>query len=426
MARFDLTFKGTVLPDHDPQTVKQAFAELFTIKDPFVLDQMFSGDTFVVRSNLDRKTAADYFRKVVELGGQAELVASGVVDEGGVENGNGHAGENAATGHAIGGSRNGEILVQRGDHIDQSWPVRSAARNGKLAKENESPEALERAAEKERLRSELTELRLARDSAEAAAADNLARLQQEQLAAQKKFDEELNRVRVMREQATEKGKSRLLELEQKLEDTRQQYSEQIAQLEQEQGEKNEAVEKALEELLQSTGEAEKELASQAEKLESDRQEISARAEEAVAKLEQLIAETRRQAEADLAEIEELLQANREAREIQQETTDAQREELLHQSAEDSDLLKAQLEECHADRDKLLASLANEREDSEQKTHESVAQLEEMEVEVELRWSGELDQLLHQVRQTQRKLEDELEALSSKEANLRHELTSIQD
>ena len=85
MTRFDLTFKGTILPDHDPEAVKNGFAELFTIKDPFMLEQLFSGETFVVRSNLDRKSAADYFRKVVELGGQAELVASNKVDQADIE-----------------------------------------------------------------------------------------------------------------------------------------------------------------------------------------------------------------------------------------------------------------------------------------------------------------------------------------------------
>ena len=76
MKRFDLTFKGDILPDHEPEQVRDGFAELFRIRDPLVLDELFSGDAFVLRSNLDRKAAADYFRKIADIGGIAELVAS--------------------------------------------------------------------------------------------------------------------------------------------------------------------------------------------------------------------------------------------------------------------------------------------------------------------------------------------------------------
>ena len=74
MKRFDLTFKGDILPDFDPVRVREGFAELFRISDPLVLDELFSGDAFVLRSNLDRKSAADYFRRISQVGGRAELV----------------------------------------------------------------------------------------------------------------------------------------------------------------------------------------------------------------------------------------------------------------------------------------------------------------------------------------------------------------
>lgn len=76
MKRFDLTFKGDILPHNDPLQVREGMAELFQIRDPLVLEELFSGETFVLRSNLDRKPAADYFRKIKDIGGIAELVAT--------------------------------------------------------------------------------------------------------------------------------------------------------------------------------------------------------------------------------------------------------------------------------------------------------------------------------------------------------------
>lgn len=76
MKSFDLTFSGAVHPDCDPQQVKQGMARLFAIRDRALLDEIFSGKTIVLRHNLDRKTAADYFRRISLLGGQATLVKS--------------------------------------------------------------------------------------------------------------------------------------------------------------------------------------------------------------------------------------------------------------------------------------------------------------------------------------------------------------
>ena len=76
MKTFDLTFKGAVLPEHDPRQVKTRFAQLFCIEDLSVLEELFSGETIILRSDLDRKSAADYFRKITQLGGEAELIAS--------------------------------------------------------------------------------------------------------------------------------------------------------------------------------------------------------------------------------------------------------------------------------------------------------------------------------------------------------------
>ncbi len=74
MNRFNLTFKGEIQPGKDPGRVKARFGKLFGIDDPQRLDRFFSGDTVILRRNLDRKAAAEYFSKLRKLGAEAELV----------------------------------------------------------------------------------------------------------------------------------------------------------------------------------------------------------------------------------------------------------------------------------------------------------------------------------------------------------------
>jgi len=72
--RFNLTFKGEIQPGKDPGQVKTRFGKLFGIDDPQRLERFFSGDTIILRRNLDRKAAAEYFSKLRKLGAEAELV----------------------------------------------------------------------------------------------------------------------------------------------------------------------------------------------------------------------------------------------------------------------------------------------------------------------------------------------------------------
>lgn len=74
LKRFDLTFKGDILPEHAPDQVRDGFAELFRIRDPLVLAELFSGAAFVLRSDLDLRSATDYFHRITDIGGVAQLV----------------------------------------------------------------------------------------------------------------------------------------------------------------------------------------------------------------------------------------------------------------------------------------------------------------------------------------------------------------
>ncbi|MEH6585947.1 MAG: hypothetical protein V7720_05270 [Halioglobus sp.] len=74
MNRFNLRFWGEILPGKDPQQVKARFGILFGIEDPQRLEHFFSGDTIILRRNLDRKVAGEYYHKLHKLGVEAELV----------------------------------------------------------------------------------------------------------------------------------------------------------------------------------------------------------------------------------------------------------------------------------------------------------------------------------------------------------------
>jgi hypothetical protein len=72
--RFNLTFHGEILPGRNPAQVKERFARLFDINEPERVESFFSGEPVVLRRNLERKVAAEYFAKLRKIGIQAELV----------------------------------------------------------------------------------------------------------------------------------------------------------------------------------------------------------------------------------------------------------------------------------------------------------------------------------------------------------------
>jgi hypothetical protein len=74
---FNLTFWGEILPGRDPKTVKARFAKLFDIRDAQRLEHFFSGEQIILRRNLDRKVAAEYYAKLRKLGVETALVKVG-------------------------------------------------------------------------------------------------------------------------------------------------------------------------------------------------------------------------------------------------------------------------------------------------------------------------------------------------------------
>ena len=68
MEKFNISFSGETLPDHDLATVKKRFAAYFHIDDPARTELFFSGREIVLRRNLDKDAAARVYVALRQLG----------------------------------------------------------------------------------------------------------------------------------------------------------------------------------------------------------------------------------------------------------------------------------------------------------------------------------------------------------------------
>lgn len=74
MKRFNLTFRGEIHPEFDIEQVKSAFAGLFQLADLALVEEIFSGEAVLLRSDMDRKTAAEYYLQLSKAGAVAQIV----------------------------------------------------------------------------------------------------------------------------------------------------------------------------------------------------------------------------------------------------------------------------------------------------------------------------------------------------------------
>lgn len=70
--KYDIYFRGEVLPDHDETQVRQSIAKLFKANDA-KLDQLFSGKVNVVKKSVDKATAAKYQQAFKKAGAKAVI-----------------------------------------------------------------------------------------------------------------------------------------------------------------------------------------------------------------------------------------------------------------------------------------------------------------------------------------------------------------
>ncbi len=72
--RFNLEFSGKIMPGRDRARARARFAEMFEVHSPARLEHYFSGETFVLRENLDRREGGEYYAKMRKVGLEAVLV----------------------------------------------------------------------------------------------------------------------------------------------------------------------------------------------------------------------------------------------------------------------------------------------------------------------------------------------------------------
>ncbi|MEP4484290.1 MAG: hypothetical protein ABJ013_01565 [Halioglobus sp.] len=76
MNRFNLSFKGTTLPGYELERVQNRLASALGLPGPESTAPFFSGKPVTLRRNLDRKVAADWYRKLRDIGMDVELIKS--------------------------------------------------------------------------------------------------------------------------------------------------------------------------------------------------------------------------------------------------------------------------------------------------------------------------------------------------------------
>ncbi|MEH6569670.1 MAG: hypothetical protein V7709_11370, partial [Halioglobus sp.] len=74
MNKFNLTFTGETLPGYDPDRVKAAFGDVLSVEDAAQIDQLFSGQTVILKRDLERKEAGTLYAQLHKAGADVALV----------------------------------------------------------------------------------------------------------------------------------------------------------------------------------------------------------------------------------------------------------------------------------------------------------------------------------------------------------------
>ena len=79
-SKYDIYFRGEILPDYDEQQVKASIANLFKANDE-KLAQLFSGKVNTIKKSVDKPTAAKYQQAFKKAGAKAVITLAKTVDE---------------------------------------------------------------------------------------------------------------------------------------------------------------------------------------------------------------------------------------------------------------------------------------------------------------------------------------------------------
>ncbi len=280
MNRFNLTFSGEILPGRKVEQVKLRFGKMFAIDDPVRLDRFFSGQTIILRRNLDRKTAAEHFQKLRQLGMEVELVKATTEEAAAliaaappplpktdvVEK----VAEKAASRQGARGMDQ-EIMQRRPGQIDQSWAVSSSATRRLSRAERDQAAAEASRQESERIEQErLQAQEAAREKAEREADEEAERKAAEEAA--KRQAEEAEREQARRDEAARKAAEEAVRQRAELAEKKRREEEEAAR---QQALREEAARKAAEESVRKAEEQRKKAQEKA-RLQAQRAEQAAR------------------------------------------------------------------------------------------------------------------------------------------------------
>ncbi len=451
MKTFDITFKGKLLPEHDRERVKAGFIDLFNIEDPSMVEEIFSGKTVVLRSNLDRKSAAEYFVKVNELGGVVELVASTA---------NNRARDMFAPARQQGeknrseaqrqAGMHGDILLHEAGTVDRSWPV-SAARLNRQKKaemtggQNAANDASNRPPVHHSPELVSTEEQFGREKVEVTpTAEALGSEAEREVEARLAS---LDRERAVRDQALTEARRRSQQvaarraaLIRKVEETAQSELERLEAL----GETaRRQAEDRITRLEQLKGDASREAEQEIARLKESGLAASDQAREEIARLKQLELDTRRNTEKDIARLEELeLQSKRNAdseaarlkdleeqgnaaakeeitalennsREIRRKASEdiARLEQLIEetrrQAENDMDELEKLIDAAHSEAEEAAAHLQARRDEAARTAERELAALRDQRQQATSRSAKEIAELKALQRDAEREINEEL-------------------
>ena len=391
MNRFNLSFKGEIQPGKDPRQVKARFGKLFGIDDPARIERFFSGETILLRRNLDRKVAAEYFSKIRKLGAEAELVK--VTDQ---------------------AERAAEDLAEQKAR-ERAWEdARRKAEEEATRRSAEEAQARQKAAEEENLRRAREEARRQAEEEEAKrkAAEEAARRkaleeekkrkEAEQAARRKALEEERKR-----KEAEEAARRKALEEERKRKEAEQAARRKAAEEEAKRKAAEEAARRKAEDQARKATEAARRKAEKEEARRKAREEAARRRAEEKAKKEEQAA--RRRAEKEEAR----LRAEEEAamRAAQQAELERQKaEEIAREKAVQAEARRKAAEEAARRREQLAET---KRRQAEQAAKEK-ARKEQARKEAEQAAAREQERLQAE-KQAQEQREKEAREQASRKA-----------
>jgi hypothetical protein len=413
--KFNLTFSGEILAGHDPAQVKLRFGKMFAIDDPVRLERFFSGQTIILRRNLERKDAAQSYHELHLLGAVAALVKVTTSDAADAIANTSPASkaDGAPTAATTVSARNGAKTEPRKivpGTAEQSWAVRSRVAAGGSKRKKTStaskpvPQKAPEAPRREAIDIAAGIKARKQESLRQAAAER-AQEQREREAQERQAAEELARHEAARRR---REAEEVAQREARAAETRRKAEEEAARKEAELAEskRREAEEEARKQALKAEARRQAEEEAARRKLQQAQEKAERarlKAEKAALRKAELAAKKRREAEEAAqrrAELEEKKRREAEAAARRQAELEAKK----RREAEAAARQQAQLQE-------------RKRREAEEAARRQAALEEQKRLAAEeaARLQAELEEIKRQEAEEAARLQAELEAIKQQEA-----------